>query len=95
MILKTRSGIDKYRKVAGAGQRHADWIAPNKVAAFKVLFDKIRASVGTYRGAKEFIGLSGSSIDAFEKGKISALNGRRILEAYQRIQEKANDLETL
>ena len=95
MKKQTRVYANKYDKIAGSKGSWADWIPAHKVGAFKVLFDKIRASVGTYRGAKEFIGLSGSSIDAFEKGKISALNGRRILEAYQRIQEKANDLETL
>ena len=91
MILKTRSGADKYHKIAGAGQRHADWIAPNKVAAFKVLFDKIREEVGTYDGARDFIGLNACTLDGLEKGRISSFSGRKILEAYRRIQEKEKE----
>jgi len=85
MKLKSKHGIQKNDKIAGAGNKHADWIPKNKCKPFKVLFNKVRSIVGTYEGAKEFIGLSNGVLDGLEKEHISAATGKKILDAYNKI----------
>ena len=84
--MKSKRGIEKNAKMAGAGSGcYAEWMPANKIKPFKVLFNKIRESVGTYDGARHYIGLGGQALDDLEKGKLSAFNGRKILEAYRKL----------
>ena len=79
--LATKRSVNKHN---GDG-RAADWIPGNRVKSFKVLFDRIRSKLGTYNEAREYIGLSAHTLNGLENGKISAVTGRKILEAYNRI----------
>lgn len=84
--MKSIAGYVKKDKIAGAGcGNSADWLPKSKVAPFKILFDKIRDHVGSYNGARDFIGIGASSLDGLEKGKISAATGKKILAAYNKI----------
>ena len=86
-MLRTRQGLQKHRKIAGDG-RGVDWIPTNRVKPFKVLFDSVRSKVGTYHGAMEYIGLSSNTVDGLEKSKISAVTGRKIFDAYNRLKSE-------
>ena len=83
--MKTRAGVEKYYKVPGAGHKHADWVSSNKIKHFKVLFNIIRGKVGTYDGARNYIGLNAGALDLLEKGRLTARNGHKILDAYNKI----------
>lgn len=87
MKLVCRRGIEKNAKIAGPGSRKADWITKEKVKPFKVLFNKIRYIVGTYEGARDFIGLSCHTMDDLEKERISVATGKKILDAYNKIKQ--------
>lgn len=87
MKLKTKLGSDKNDKIAGAGHKHADWIPKSKVKSFRVLFDKIREKLGSYTKAQEFIGLSNCVIDGFFKDRLSAVQGKKILDSYNKIKQ--------
>lgn len=69
--------------------RHCkEWIAQHKVKSFKALFEFIRKDVGTYEGARVFIGLSDGTLDGLEKNRISHDTARKILDAYNKVKAK-------
>lgn len=68
-------------------KRLRSWIPAENVKPFKILFERIREKVGTYDGAREYIGLGCSTMDNFEKGKITKETGERIVAAYRKITE--------
>lgn len=80
-----RTAPNKYDKIPGVGA-FAEWVPKNKIRHFKKLFDEIKEVAGSENKAADAAGVTRSRIYAFTKeGKLSAYNGRKILEAHRKI----------
>jgi len=68
--------------------RGALWIKGDKAKPFKALLLKISQEVGGYREAREFIPLSGKSVDLVNKLEVTEGTARRITDAYDKLKER-------
>ena len=83
--MASKRGIEKNFKIAGAGHRHADWIPKDKISSFQLLLSRIKDIVGTYESVRKETGLSIGVIYRLKNGELSAVNGRKLLNTYNRL----------
>jgi hypothetical protein len=83
----------KFRKNEAIGQgASADWLPKSKLPVFLALFKKIAIHHGGHDPARYAIGLGGSVIsDLHQNRRLSAMNGKRILDEYNRIKSLEKD----
>lgn len=75
----------KYRKIAGGGT-FKEWMPPNKVKPFIILWDRIKDKVGSYDEAVKAVKLGSDTVaDMTKRNKLSVDTAQKILTFYNNL----------
>ena len=86
-MMPSRTYLHKHDKTPGLVSE-VDYIPKNKIHLFKRLFNQIKEEIGSYDKARDYVGLSAGSLDKLEKGKLSTVQAKKILDAHRKLNNK-------